>query len=95
MKKNILKLLHFIFVSLICFSCSSSEKDHEYENLSELDFGKGIYRPNPFAFLDNIPPFSWMGSPTSVKKETEFEIQFNEDAVRSKSIGQIAFLDME
>lgn len=95
MKNSIIKLFCLIFVSLICFSCSSSDKEREYEDLSELDFGKGVYRPNPFAVLDSIPPFSWMGSPTPVRKETEFEIQFNEDAIRSESVGRLAFFDMK
>lgn len=76
-------------------SCSSNkDKKPEFEEFENLDFGKGTYRPNPFKFCDNIPPFSWMGMPDSVKKETTLEISFNEDAIRSNSTGEIAFVDI-
>lgn len=92
--RNIIFIILTVFaVSCFCISCSDSEKEHKFVGISELDFGEGTYRPNPFKFLDNIPPFSWMGMPDSVKKETELEISFNEDAIRSHSSGQIAFVD--
>lgn len=79
---------------LALISCSSdNENSPEFEEFTELDFGKGIYRPNPFKFCDHIPPFSWMGMPDTVKKETAFEIQFNEDAIRNKSVGILKFVD--
>ena len=90
-------IIFYILTGLValsfCASCSDAEKEHKFVELSELDFGEGTYRPNPFKCLDNIPPFSWMGMPDSVKKETELEISFNEDAIRSHSSGQIAFVD--
>lgn len=79
-------------INCFCFSCSK-DKPHEYENLATLDFGEGVYRPNPFKILDNLPPFSWLGMPDSVKMETELAIQFNEDAIRSHSSGKLMFLD--
>ncbi len=92
--RNIVCIILAAFaVSCFCISCSDSEKEHKFVDLSELDFGEGTYRPNPFKFLDNIPPFSWMGMPDSVKKETKLEINFNEDAIRSHSSGQLAFVD--
>lgn len=77
-----------------CSSCSESDEKQEYSEFSNLDLGKGTYRPNPFKFLDNVPPFSWMGMPDSVKKETELQISFNEDAIRSHSSAQLAFVDV-
>lgn len=80
--------------TLTSCSCSSDkDKTPAFEEFDNLDFGKGTYRPNPFKFCDSIPPFSWMGMPDSVKKETTLEINFNEDAIRSNSTGEIAFVD--
>lgn len=93
MRNIIFYILTAFAVSYFCTSCSDSEKEHKFVEMSELDFGEGTYRPNPFKFLDDIPPFSWMGMPDSVKKETELEISFNEDAIRSHSSGQLAFVD--
>lgn len=96
MKNIYCVLLVFFAMSGICSSCSSSDEKHEYTELEDnLNFGKGTYRPNPFKILDSIPPFLWMGMPDSVKKATELEIAFNEDAIRSKSTAQIAFVDMK
>lgn len=94
--KNILYILLTVFAFIgLCCSCGSSDDKQEYTELGDkLDFGKGVYRPNPFQFLDSIPPFSWMGMPDSVKKTTELVISFNEDAIRSKSTAQLAFVDM-
>ena len=93
MRNILFAILAAFTVSSICISCSDSEKEHKFVEISELDFGEGTYRPNPFEFLNNIPPFSWMGMPDSVKKATELEISFNEDAIRSHSSGQLAFVD--
>lgn len=93
MRNFIFHILSGLVVLCFCTSCSDTEKEHKFVEISELDFGEGTYRPNPFKCLDNIPPFSWMGMPDSVKKETELEISFNEDAIRSHSSGQIAFVD--
>lgn len=93
MRNIIFYILTAFAVSYFCTSCSDSEKEHKFVEMSELDFGEGTYRPNPFKFLNDIPPFSWMGMPDSVKKETELEISFNEDAIRSHSSGQLAFVD--
>ena len=82
-----------MFISGVFPSCSDEEKERKFVNMSELDFGDGIYRPNPFKFLDNIPPFSWMGMPDSVRKVTELQISFNEDAVRSHASGRIILVD--
>lgn len=94
--KNIFHiLLAVLTLSIICCSCGSSDDKHEYIELGDnLDFGKGTYRPNPFKFLDSVPPFSWMGMPDSIKKATELAISFNEDAVRSKSTAQLALVDI-
>lgn len=93
MKSLIYILLTTAIIICGCSSCSSSDKEKEYSELSTLNFGKGTYRPSPFKFLDRIPPFSWMGMPDSVKKETELQISFNEDAIRSHSSAQLAFAD--
>lgn len=88
------KVLSYLSVILILFNaCSSSDGEHEYEEFIDLDFGDGVYRPNPFPFLDNLPPFSLMGMPDSVKNETELEVLFNEDAIRNKSRGFLTFVD--
>lgn len=93
--RNIYCVLLVLFaMSGICSSCSSSDEKHEYTELEDnLNFGKGTYRPNPFKFLDSIPPFLWMGMPDSVKKEMELQVSFNEDAIRSHSSAQLAFAD--
>lgn len=93
--KYILNVILFVVSTVVVFtSCSSDENEQpEFENFTRLDFGEGIYRPNPFKFLDSIPPFSWMGMPDTVKKETTFQISFNEDAIRSNSTGEIAIVD--
>lgn len=94
MKRTLYIFLFIIFLASNCISCKK-EKKQEYVDLGEqFDLGEGYYRPTPF-HLDNIPPFSWMGMPDSVKKETSIEIDFNEDAVRSRSYAQIAFVDLE
>lgn len=93
MRNIIFYILTGLVVLCVCTSCSDTEKEHKFVEMSELDFGEGTYRPNPFKCLDSIPPFSWMGMPDSVKKETELEISFNEDAIRSHSSGQLAFVD--
>ena len=92
MKKSISIILYIITVFSL-YSCSSSDSDAEYVDMTELDLGEGVYRPNPFRILDSIPPFSWMGMPDSVRTVTELKIQFNEDAVRSKSRARVLFLD--
>lgn len=95
MKNLIHILLVVLAISGVCCSCGSSDAKHEYIELgNNLDFGKGTYRPNPFKILDDIPPFSWMGMPDSVKKTTELVISFNEDAMRSKSTAQLALVDL-
>lgn len=93
------KLFHILLTGLafsgMCCSCGSSDDKLEYTELGDnLDFGKGTYRPNPFKILDDIPPFSWMGMPDSVKKTTELAVSFNEDAMRSKSTAQLAIVDL-
>ena len=93
MKKLTYILLAITLILGIFSSCSDEEKEHKFVNMSELNFGDGIYRPNPFKFLDNIPPFSWMGMPDSVKKVVELQISFNEDAVRSHASGRIILVD--
>lgn len=89
------KIFFFILMlsaSSVFFSCSSSSDEVEYIEVTDLDFEEGTYRPTPLN-LDNIPPFSWMGMPDSVKKETTFRIRFNEDAIRSNSNAKIRFVD--
>ena len=93
MKKLGLPIIITVIISCLCASCSDSDKEPIFVELSSIDFGEGTYRPNPFKFLDNLPPFSWLGMPDSVKKETELEISFNEDAIRSNSSAQLAFVD--
>ena len=96
MKKIKIYSIFFIVVLSFLISCSHSEKeDIEYVQLDNLNFGEGIYRPNPFKFLDNVPPFVWMGMPDSVSKSTNLRIAFNEDAVRSKSEAYIVFTDTQ
>ena len=85
-----------LLISGLCCICSCSDKEEipwGYEEFTTLDFGEGTYRPNPFSFLDNLPPFSWMGMPDSVKLKTTLEISFNEDAVRSNSTAKLAFIN--
>lgn len=82
-----------ILLSSIFFTSCSSEKTHEYEPLSTMDFGEGTYRPDIINGLSRIPPFSWFGVPTPVQVQSEFEIEFNEDAIRSQSSGQLLFVD--
>ena len=91
-------LVYYILlvISGICLLCTCSngeKKPTVYEEFNTLDLGKGTYRPNPFPFLDNLPPFSWMGMPDSVKLRTTLQISFNEDAIRSNSSAKIAFVD--
>lgn len=78
--------------SLLFFSCSKSEKEKIYQSEDFVDFGKGVYRPTPFG-LDKLPPFSWMEMPDSVVRETELEVAFNEDAIRSNSQATLIFTD--
>ncbi|MDE6855034.1 MAG: hypothetical protein K2J34_01025 [Muribaculaceae bacterium] len=94
MKSFVYNIL-FLISSLFCIcSCSNGEDiPLEYEEFSTLDLGEGTYRPNPFPFLDKLPPFSWMGMPDSVKLKTTLQIGFNEDAIRSNSTAKLAFLD--
>lgn len=93
MNKLILTIFTAVILSFVCVSCSHSEKEDKYAELTELDFGEGTYRPNPFNFLDGIPPFLWMGMPDTVKKVTKLEITFNEDAIRSHSSAQLGLVD--
>ena len=94
MKSFVYNIL-FLISGLFCICSCSNEEDIplEYEEFSTLDLGEGTYRPNPFPFLDNLPPFSWMGMPDSVKLKTTLQIGFNEDAIRSTSTAKLAFLD--
>lgn len=94
MKSFVFNIL-FLISGLFCIcSCSNGEDTPlEYEEFHTLDLGEGTYRPNPFPFLDNLPPFSWMGMPDSVKLKTTLQIGFNEDAIRSNSTAKLAFLD--
>lgn len=79
-----------VFTIFVLIGCSHKEENNKEDVL--IDFGEGTYRPTPF-FLDNIIPFSWMGRPDSVKKETEVIISFNEDAIRSKSKANLFLAD--
>ena len=94
MKAIIIKFFCVIVCVSAIVSCSKKEDaDQHAEETALVDFGEGVYRPNPFKFLDNIPPFSWLGMPDSVIGHSEITISFNEDAVRSKSSGTIYFAD--
>lgn len=93
MRKYLILILIFISIFFFCSSCSEPKYENNNVQITEFDFGDGTYRPNPFRFLDNLPPFSWMGMPDSVKKETNIEISFNEDAVRSHAKAQLIFVD--
>lgn len=93
--KSVLNIIISVFVTAaLLSSCSTDDKRQPvFEDFSEIDFGEGIYRPNPFKFLDELPPFSWMGMPDSVKMKTRLEVKFNDDAVRSKSASSFFFVD--
>lgn len=89
--KNIFACIIVLLMGCICFSCRQ-EKPHEYEDLSNLDFGIKSYPQEPINGISKYPPFSWFAS-KPVKVNSELEIDFNEDAIRSQSSGQIFFVD--
>lgn len=94
MKNGIIKFFSILLCVSVIVSCSKKEPDGKpSEETAMVDFGEGVYRPNPFKFLDNVPPFSWLGMPDSVVGQSEITISFNEDAVRSKSSGTIFLAD--
>ena len=91
MKNIVAYTLHLILVCC-CFSCNQ-EKPHVYEELSNLNFGTGSYPQEPIKGISKYVPFSWFGPSDPVKVNSEFEIEFNEDAIRSHSAGEILFID--
>lgn len=94
MRTRIIKFFCVILCVSVIVGCSNKEDSgNQSEEIAMVDFGEGVYRPNPFKFLDNIPPFSWLGTPDSVICQSEITISFNEDAVRSKSTGTIYLAD--
>lgn len=94
MKTRIIKFFCVILCVSVIVGCSNKEDSgNQSEEIAMVDFDEGVYRPNPFKFLDNIPPFSWLGTPDSVICQSEITISFNEDAVRSKSAGTIYLAD--
>ena len=94
MRTVIIKFFSIILCVSVIVSCSKKEPNSKpSEETAMIDFGEGVYRPNPFEFLDNVPPFSWLGMPDSVVGQSEITISFNEDAVRSKSYGTVYLAD--
>lgn len=94
MKTRIIRFFCIILCVSVIVSCSKKEDPgNQSEETVMVDFGEGVYRPNPFKFMDNTPPFSWLGMPDSVIGHSEITISFNEDAVRSKSYGTVYLAD--
>lgn len=84
-------------VLVILTSCKESS-----EKSLMFDFGKGVYKepfrgilkdkPYPFVQSLKYPPYKWFLSDTLVFNKT-FIIDFNEEALRSNSTAEIAFVD--
>ncbi|MDL2309602.1 HNH endonuclease [Parabacteroides sp. OttesenSCG-928-B22] len=93
--KNILIIL---LVLLACVSCNKEEQ----ENLPLFDFGKseyeqpfvGLLKSEPSFLVKSLqyPPFKWL-APDTLMLEKSFVVDFNEEALRSKSQATISFVD--
>ncbi|MDH6344295.1 hypothetical protein M2480_003194 [Parabacteroides sp. PFB2-12] len=90
--------LIILLILLACVSCNKEEQ----ENLPLFDFGKseyeqpfvGLLKSEPSFLVKSLqyPPFKWL-APDTLMLEKSFVVDFNEEALRSKSQATISFVD--